>query len=312
MTNLIHVIFLFVVVSIVAFLSPYSIFAQSPQLVITELMIDPKSVSDSDGEWVELYNPSDSEVDVSGAVLKDNGQDSHTIPSLKLPSKSYIVLCRSNDTNMNGGVNCQYEYEKFSLANEEDEVIVEKNGQTLAQFSYNNSFPVKPGKSMELASLSSTSSSFDSWHESTTQFGSGDYGTPGHENSGAPIPTSTKTPTPKPTDKPTKIPEPTKEEKVPAVPTVRKTTGLVEAEVLGETEEEDEKEDVRDKATPTYMPQPPDEGDKTASTGGSVLAESSQLEQTASNTSTFFLGGGVVTFIAFVISFVYKRKQLDG
>ena len=48
-------------------------------VVINEVHIDPNAVSDTAGEWIELYNATDAPVDVNGWVLRDDDYDAHTI-----------------------------------------------------------------------------------------------------------------------------------------------------------------------------------------------------------------------------------------
>ena len=48
-------------------------------VVINEVHIDPNAVSDTAGEWFELYNATDSAIDINGWVLRDDDYDAHTI-----------------------------------------------------------------------------------------------------------------------------------------------------------------------------------------------------------------------------------------
>lgn len=63
-------------------------------VVINEIAYNPATASDTD-DWVELYNPSDEPVDVSGWIFKDE-DDSHvfTIPQNTLMAPDgYLVIC---------------------------------------------------------------------------------------------------------------------------------------------------------------------------------------------------------------------------
>lgn len=65
-------------------------------LVITEVMLDPDS-TDTGNEWLEVYNPSTVDSDLTGMTLytKDLGgtvQNSFTIPNGSVPGHSYYVL----------------------------------------------------------------------------------------------------------------------------------------------------------------------------------------------------------------------------
>ncbi len=71
-----------------------SITVRTSSVVINEIMY--KSPTEfNTGDWIELYNPSQTTRDLSGWMLKDN-QDSHTFPipaGVLLPAGGYWVLC---------------------------------------------------------------------------------------------------------------------------------------------------------------------------------------------------------------------------
>ena len=48
-------------------------------VVINEAMINPDAVSDTYGEWVELYNNADTAVDINEWVIKDADSNYHLI-----------------------------------------------------------------------------------------------------------------------------------------------------------------------------------------------------------------------------------------
>ena len=48
-----------------------------PLVVITELMINPETVDDGDGEWIELTNLESEPVDLQGWILRDQGAGGH-------------------------------------------------------------------------------------------------------------------------------------------------------------------------------------------------------------------------------------------
>ena len=47
--------------------------------MINEIHLDPNAVSDTVGEWLELYNATDATVDLNGWVLRDDDYDAFTI-----------------------------------------------------------------------------------------------------------------------------------------------------------------------------------------------------------------------------------------
>jgi hypothetical protein len=99
----------------------------SRNIVIHEIMQNPAAVSDANGEWFELYNVGDEDVDINGWRIGDNGNDNHVIDnggSLIVPARGYLVLGKNGDQEENGGVSVDYEYADFTLSNGDDEIIV--------------------------------------------------------------------------------------------------------------------------------------------------------------------------------------------
>ena len=67
-------------------------------------MIDPAAVPDTRGEWVELYNGTPAEIDLSGYVLDDGaGHNRFVIQGLVVPTGGYVVLGRDANPADNGG-----------------------------------------------------------------------------------------------------------------------------------------------------------------------------------------------------------------
>jgi hypothetical protein len=171
--------------------------ANPGDIVINEIMQNPAAVDDTKGEWIEIYNNTGSAIDINGWTLKDDGSDSHVIANggpLTIPAGGYLVLCRNSDSAVNGGVSCDYQYSGFLLANSSDEVELIDDGstpQTIDRVVYDNgaTFPDPNGKSMSYGGVANGSTdpatdndSGNRWGESTSTYGSGDYGTPGAKN----------------------------------------------------------------------------------------------------------------------------------
>jgi hypothetical protein len=172
--------------------------ADPGDVVINEIMKNPDAAYDSSGEWIELYNPTGKDIDITGWTIADNDTDSHAIApyvepgetgdgSLIIPKKGYLVLGRNENTLYNGNVPVDYEYWGINLGNVGDEVIlldscsnvidiVEYNGGD------NSTFPDPEGASMALRDFDSDNNDAENWCTSTTPFGDGDSGTPGEAN----------------------------------------------------------------------------------------------------------------------------------
>ncbi len=152
-------------------------------IVISEVMPNPSAVSDSYGEWFEVYNADSAELDLNGWVIKDNGSDTHTISvtdSLTIPAGGYLVFGRNDDSTTNGGFTADYEYSGFTLGNSTDEVVLVDTDQNIVdQVAYSTAFPFSSGASMYLSDMTADNSVSNNWSVSTTPFGDGDYGSPG-------------------------------------------------------------------------------------------------------------------------------------
>ena len=152
-------------------------------VVITEIMQNPSAVSDSNGEWFELFNPSSTPVNLNGWTIRDNGSESHLINTdLVIASGAYVVVGRNANSTNNGGIVVQYQYQAFTLSNGADEIILLRPDQTLADevwYDGGPSFPDPSGKSMVLSSATLDNSLGSSWVQSQEIMPNGDYGTPG-------------------------------------------------------------------------------------------------------------------------------------
>ena len=75
------------------------------QLVISELMADPTQVTDSAGEWVELY--ARAAIDLNGVQVSSGAGGVRTLSAptcLRVPAGSFAVLARNRDPALNGGI----------------------------------------------------------------------------------------------------------------------------------------------------------------------------------------------------------------
>ncbi len=156
--------------------------ASVSDLLISEIMADPVAVSDSNGEWFELFNPSSQTVSLDGITLHDDGSNSVLLSGsgLSIASGSYLVLARNGDSLTNGGFSADYVYGSgFTLGNSSDEIVFSDGSGELLRFNYSNGF-VSSGASMELISDSMLESNYAA---SLTAYGDGDFGTPGSAGS---------------------------------------------------------------------------------------------------------------------------------
>lgn len=164
------------------------------ELIFTEIMRNPSAVSDSNGEFVEIFNPTTNPINIDGFILRDNDIESHTINnggSLIIQPNGFLLLGINGDFNANGGINVDYVYTNFFLSNSAngDEVVIENNGIVLDEviFSDTSGFPNPTGKSIEVVTLTADNSIGSNWTEATNLLPSGDFATPGFFGSSAQI-----------------------------------------------------------------------------------------------------------------------------
>ncbi len=148
-------------------------------LIITEVMANPANVSDSNGEWFEIYNASSDSVGLNGLQIRDNGANSHILNSaspLLLEPGEYFVLGREVDSSKNGGYTPDYHYNGFALSNSSDEIILQLGTTIIDSLLYNdrNIFGVAGHSASFFEGLFTLTPNHFS-------YGLGDIGTPGSE-----------------------------------------------------------------------------------------------------------------------------------
>ena len=142
-----------------------------PNIMITEIMLNPNTVSDANGEYFELYNNSGGDVDINGWVIKDNGSNNHTINAaegtLVITNGGFLILARNDDNATNGGVTAQYKLStSFSLTNSDDEIIlINSAGIEVDRVEYDDEagFPNPNGASMYLTNINLDNNISSSW-----------------------------------------------------------------------------------------------------------------------------------------------------
>ena len=158
-------------------------------IVISEIMPNPAAVSDSYGEWFEITNTTDSIISIQGWVIKDNGVDMDTIQVDNqdgiIEPGQYFVLARNGNFSSNGGISANYDYDGFSLSNNEDQIIImDSEGAIVDEVHYTDDWNFSSGVSMEIHDTNSDNSLMENWFISTSAYGSGDFGTPGSSYEG--------------------------------------------------------------------------------------------------------------------------------
>jgi len=155
-------------------------------IIISEILQNPNTVSDAEGEWFELYNPNSAIIFLQNWSIRDAGSDLFTIVEpLFIPPNNFLVFGINEDSNTNGNVYIDYQFSNFTLGNSNDEIIlVNPNGDVIDSVAWDGgpNFPNPNGASMALIDPNIDNSLGTSWTESSTSFGLGDFGTPGLPN----------------------------------------------------------------------------------------------------------------------------------
>lgn len=131
---------------------------QSGDVAIVEFMVDPILAPDHKGEWIELENRLPHRVNLEGWTLRDLGGESHTLSAggagIWVARGARLVLGRSADLNLNGGVAVDHVISGFSLTNVADELFLERPTGELSDaviYSSAQSWPIGPGLAASLS-----------------------------------------------------------------------------------------------------------------------------------------------------------------
>ncbi len=157
-----------------------------PNIIITEIMIDPHASTDGWGEWVEIYNAEPDSINLRYWDLYDNGNNTHTInQDLWINSEEYLLIAQSADTVWNGNVNPDYVQGWVWFDNDEDELILQDHRHNVIDIvEYDSTFNIHAGCSIYLTDLQSDNNDPANWAISDIQWPgtAGDFGSPGEPN----------------------------------------------------------------------------------------------------------------------------------
>ncbi len=150
----------------------------SANVIITEVMYAPsQTVSDTDGEWIEIYNPTNGTIDLNKWTI-----DGYAFDDVVIGPKEYLVIAKelvdggdvdnesfeslwgNGDGVWDGGDGFKAVDGYFSLAL--DDTVVLSNGTYEERLYYNSSFGGnKNGKTLERVNLSLLNT-YENWAES--------------------------------------------------------------------------------------------------------------------------------------------------
>lgn len=177
----------------------FTVPASTNGVIITEVMADANG-DDTHKEWVELYNTTDTDINIDGWTLSDNATDFHTISaggSLIVPSHGYLVLGASSVSALNADAPVDYAYgADLTLGNSADELFLMQGDNIIHSVAWGD-YQTTPTTPMTIISLNpDTGEAFgmasnyysgpvDFWIDQYSYYGSGENrGTPGADNDG--------------------------------------------------------------------------------------------------------------------------------
>jgi hypothetical protein len=165
--------------------------AAAGDLVITEIMANPKSVDDAVGEWIEIYNASSSTIKLDGWVIADSVGDKHTISSgatLEIKAGALLVLGNHSESTENGGVTLNYSWGSDIILDDlvgPLKLIAGSTEVDVVDYGGDDFPPMPEGASLQLDPSAESATSNDdgaNWCVSTKGLSGGDAGTPGSSN----------------------------------------------------------------------------------------------------------------------------------
>ncbi len=160
---------------------PTPIIGPPARIRISEFLANPNAVDDEFGEFIELFNAGETPTNLKGWSLADLGTDNLAINvDLIIQPGQYLVLARSDDVTLNGGLPVDYPFNGMSLANGSDEILLlTPHGHEVDRVLWGEGTDVKTraGASLERTSFDDASV----WVTAVTPWpgSAGDAGSPG-------------------------------------------------------------------------------------------------------------------------------------
>ncbi|MFT5434357.1 MAG: DNA-binding beta-propeller fold protein YncE, partial [Myxococcota bacterium] len=115
------------------------------RIVINEVMVDPVG-PDLEEEWIELHNPSDTAVDITGWTLQAIGGSHQFVGTPQIPAGGHLVLCRAPGA---AGLTCGATYDGIELNDAgETLVLIDSAGSEVDRA--NLALPITGGETLAL------------------------------------------------------------------------------------------------------------------------------------------------------------------
>lgn len=155
-----------------------------PPIVITEIMYNPGTPADPQGEWFEIYNSTNSPIDLQGWTFNDNAGRDTVRNSFIIQPGEYKVFAYNVDTLAFYGITAHFDYaNSIQLANALDKIVIyDANGVLVDSVTYSGTapWPVSTnGRSISLIDPTLDNTLPTSWEFSPVQMANGEWGSPG-------------------------------------------------------------------------------------------------------------------------------------
>ena len=156
-------------------------------IMVSEVMITPLRFAEWEGEFFEVVNTTDFDIDMINWTIAD-ADDSITVDrSLIVPAGGYAVFGVNDDPATNGGVDVDYVYEfdTLNFSHSADQLRIELDGFVVGDIAYGPTWDVEVGHtlSLDMDFFDPESSAYASvWCPSSSTMSGGDRGTPGADN----------------------------------------------------------------------------------------------------------------------------------
>ena len=154
-------------------------------LVITEVMINPSTTDDARREYFEVYNTTDSDINLNGLYLMDEGTDSVQITTDVIAYMNEVILLGPNNkAAVNGGLPSQdhtYVRTTFRFDNTADEIVLSTGTTEIDSVAWTTTIAPAEGYALSLDPDAFDATSNDdaaNWCAATSTYGGGDRGTP--------------------------------------------------------------------------------------------------------------------------------------
>jgi hypothetical protein len=116
-------------------------------VVFNEIMADPSPVVQlPNAEYLEIYNRSNGTIDLSGWTLQI-GTTEKDFPSITIPSKGYLILCKSSNVELLSAYGICAGFSSFSLTNSGQSLtLISPDAQIIHSITYTDDWYADPDK----------------------------------------------------------------------------------------------------------------------------------------------------------------------